>query len=273
MQAKSLITQRIFLVGCPRSGTTLFQRILAGHSRINSFPETHFFPKAYGLHPLKRWLTWPALNVRGLLKNFVLDIGRPDLIETAKLSLWEKEFQKPYLQILDQVSLDNGKDLWLEKTPRNLHFIKKIILRVPKVRFIHIVRPGTDVVASLYQVTHQYPDYWHGGWSIDKCIQRWNNDIRISQEWVGNKMHLIIPYPWLIENHQKAAQKTCNFLKIAYEESMLNHTDLTQIIRNEEKWKFSVANPIKKPTRKFELVFSQDEQAYILSRLISVDFC
>ncbi len=34
---------RIFLVGTPRSGTTLYQSIMAAHSQILSLPETHFF--------------------------------------------------------------------------------------------------------------------------------------------------------------------------------------------------------------------------------------
>ena len=38
------IKDRIFIVGCPRSGTTLLQSLLAAHPQIHSFPETHFFP-------------------------------------------------------------------------------------------------------------------------------------------------------------------------------------------------------------------------------------
>ncbi|MGL6135938.1 MAG: sulfotransferase, partial [Planktothrix sp.] len=34
---------RLFLVGCPRSGTTLLQSLLAAHSQIASFPESQFF--------------------------------------------------------------------------------------------------------------------------------------------------------------------------------------------------------------------------------------
>ncbi|NJL55543.1 sulfotransferase [bacterium] len=32
----------LFLVGCPRSGTTLLQSMLASHPQIASFPETKF---------------------------------------------------------------------------------------------------------------------------------------------------------------------------------------------------------------------------------------
>ena len=37
------LAQPIFVVGCPRSGTTLVQCILSASSHAFSLPETHFF--------------------------------------------------------------------------------------------------------------------------------------------------------------------------------------------------------------------------------------
>ena len=39
------VSTRVFLVGCPRSGTTLLQCLLAANSHLASFPETHFFER------------------------------------------------------------------------------------------------------------------------------------------------------------------------------------------------------------------------------------
>src|SRR5687768_3975926 len=38
---------RIFVVGCPRSGTTLVQSLLAAHSKIVTFTESHLFDKGF----------------------------------------------------------------------------------------------------------------------------------------------------------------------------------------------------------------------------------
>ena len=38
-----MIEKRVFLVGCPRSGTTLLQSMLHAHPSIYSLPETKFF--------------------------------------------------------------------------------------------------------------------------------------------------------------------------------------------------------------------------------------
>jgi hypothetical protein len=37
--------QRVFLLGCPRSGTTFLQAALSGHPAIASIPETAFFER------------------------------------------------------------------------------------------------------------------------------------------------------------------------------------------------------------------------------------
>jgi hypothetical protein len=61
--------QPVFIVGMPRTGTTLVERILSGHSQVVSIGEFTEFPRQYGLespeqvlpgmppgrHPRHRW--------------------------------------------------------------------------------------------------------------------------------------------------------------------------------------------------------------------------
>jgi hypothetical protein len=37
----------VFIVGCPRSGTTLLQRLLDCHPQVAVTPETHWIPRWY----------------------------------------------------------------------------------------------------------------------------------------------------------------------------------------------------------------------------------
>jgi len=46
MVSTRLAFTRIFLVGCPRSGTTLLQSMLARHDRVFTFPESHLFARS-----------------------------------------------------------------------------------------------------------------------------------------------------------------------------------------------------------------------------------
>ena len=48
----SAIERRIFIVGVPRSGTTLVQSLLASHTAMTSFTESHFFRKNFSIVPL-----------------------------------------------------------------------------------------------------------------------------------------------------------------------------------------------------------------------------
>ncbi len=43
----SVIEGRIFVVGAPRSGTTLVQSLIASHSQVTSFTESHFFSRHF----------------------------------------------------------------------------------------------------------------------------------------------------------------------------------------------------------------------------------
>ena len=45
------IDRRIFVVGVPRSGTTLVQSLLAAHSQVTSFTESHFFSRYFRALP------------------------------------------------------------------------------------------------------------------------------------------------------------------------------------------------------------------------------
>ena len=57
-----------------------------------SHPETHFFSMAYPKTQLKRWVTWPALNVRGVLERFLQEIERPDLLSEIKIGLFDRNY-------------------------------------------------------------------------------------------------------------------------------------------------------------------------------------
>src|SRR5258708_1312957 len=73
----------VFIVGCPRSGTTLLQRIVDAHPQIAITPETHWIPKFFkdgtGLTPdgsLTPSLVAALLNYRTLPSR---EMGREQL--------------------------------------------------------------------------------------------------------------------------------------------------------------------------------------------------
>ena len=76
MPPDSGIEKRVFVVGVPRSGTTLVQSLLATHSTATSFTESHFFSRHYALLPL---LGTPILtrNPGPRLREFLAENPEP----------------------------------------------------------------------------------------------------------------------------------------------------------------------------------------------------
>jgi len=280
MYINTTIKQRVFIVGCPRSGTTLLQGMLATHSRIRSFPETHFFTTAYPQNPLRRWITWPALNVRSFWKPFLTKLNRLDLLKLTKNSVFSRDYASKFVSLLDFLTIESQKDIWVEKTPRHLHVIDQIKNVVPNAKFIHIVRDGPSVVASIYKVTNEKPSLWtqgrsriFSGYTVQQCVDRWNKDILITTRYRDSSNHIIVNYKSLVASPTSVLLKISDFLKIDYEQAMeYSEESFHQIVDGDEVWKANNAKPIQQIKSKFEDVFSLSEQKYVLDNLVKPFF-
>jgi hypothetical protein len=271
--ASELVESRVFVVGCPRSGTTLLQSTLAGHPLIQTFPETQFFTWAFRRNWLKRALMWPAWAVRGRLESFVRELNREDLVPLAHVGLFQRDYYRPFIEVLDLLTLEAKREIWVEKTPRHLEFIDEIRRCVPRARFIHIIRDGQDVVASLYEVTRKYPKVWHGALTIDQCIRYWNKAISVSAAWAGHPDHYMVRYENLVKNLEAVDKALCSFLKIAYDQGMLDYVQaFGRIVRSKETgWKKGILGSLEVSNSKFESIFTAREQEYILGHLLDLD--
>ena len=104
------IQQRLFLVGCPRSGTTLLQSFLAAHSEIYSFPESHFFNWLFFPGSLRTRLGLASNEIESQMLKFLAKIQRPELEKhLPKYGLFAKQYVDSFVQILDQLTLENPR--------------------------------------------------------------------------------------------------------------------------------------------------------------------
>jgi hypothetical protein len=272
---KQKLTTNIFLVGCPRSGTTLLQSLLAAHSDILSFPETKFFMYLIPEYePRRKFFGIIPRRLKTVVKDFLDKIERAEKIKQFSQRIFIKQYVKQFIKILDELTFAQGKSIWLEKTPGHVQKISVIKKYVPDAKFIHIVRNGSDVVASLYEVTQKYPKVWRGPWDIDTCIDRWINDIEITRRYINQPNHTLVRYEDLVANPEKVLRKLCEFIGVEFSETMLeDYRDVAkQLIRDREKWKAPVSGKIQSTnSQKFYQVFDEAQQQYILDRLSSVN--
>ncbi len=204
---------RTFLVGCPRSGTTLLQSLLFGHPNVISFPETFFFVHALNaegkLHSL-------GLASVGAQRGFE-SLAQLGLIHPGQRRRWaairtERGCARTFTRALDGATARADKALWLEKTPSHLHRVTAIERYVPRAKFVHIIRRGTAVVASLYDVTHRHTEAWGEPRDIDDCAKRWQHDVRASLVHVGKPNHAFVAYEDLVADPDAVLMRLCGFL-------------------------------------------------------------
>jgi hypothetical protein len=262
------INSRFFLVGAPRSGTTLLQSFLAAHSRINSFPETHFFIRIAGTDKSLIKYKIPFFNnLRYCRLKKKIGLGRCRL-KCLKMRCLVKLF----VHDLDCLTILKKKQVWIEKTPAHLHCIDLIQNNINNVRFIHIIRNGKDVVASLFKATNDYPLEWGGRKrSVEECVERWNLDVKLSEEYlIDNERHFIIKYEELVNNPEQELTKLFKWMKIDFEFDILDKYSIaaSEIIGKDEKWKNNnFDRRIRKVSDTFETVFSLEQKEYINKNL------
>ncbi len=264
-----MIQSRIFVVGCPRSGTTLLQSLIGAHPSVFAFPETHF------LFPIiRKWgFTLPFVRSRRHLKSFVqLEQVGID----PKVAKWMsvKDYVQAFIQAFDEITLQQDRAIWSEKTPRHLLYIDTIERNVAAAKFIHIIRDGRDVVASLFKVTSEHPKEWGGARTLDQCIAMWNGDISLSLRHKVKPNHHYVLYSDLVAKPIDTLSSVCESIRIKYSEKMLANYPMVaeRLIGSNESWKIETLSSISPShSRNFLTYLTQDQQDYVCRRLKNHD--
>src|SRR5579859_4394270 len=163
----------LFVVGCPRSGTTWVQRLLASHPRIRTGQESDVFDQYIGPQ-LRAWEQElnPEASGRG-------GVGLGCYFQDADF----RRLLKGYLvQLLEPMvgRLAPG-ELFLEKTPGHVLFIPEIHALLPRARFIHVLRDARDTVASLLGASRS----WGRAWAPRQARQAawtWVNHVQAARQ-------------------------------------------------------------------------------------------
>jgi len=271
----SAISERAFLVGCPRSGTTLLQSMLMAHPEIHSFPETKFFIRSFGgrwrwmLHETLRGGYLWYLIVRWLVENGYLTRGD---VYNIPLSWSKTEMVEVFRGVLDCLTAEQEAEVWIEKTPRHLHCMDAIQRHMPAAQFIHIVRDGRAVVASMYKLAYTHPDTWGHYQSIDRIIQRWNRCIKDTLRYADDDRHTVVRYERLVETPRQVLQEFSSTLNVKYNSAMIEdfHHQAARVVKPHEAWKKGTTTSSSLENRgldKFHSVLSIKQQEYVSDHL------
>jgi len=267
-----MLIQRIFIVGCERSGTTLLQALLGANSQIATFPESHLYDKLLGGRRWRLILGLASRNARPRLKEYLSELGCEQMeIGLSRFALTNRQFSQSFIRLLDTITLEQGKSIWVEKTPGHLYFVDEIEKLVKGASFIHIVRNGPDNVASLYEIGLKYADEWRSNYKdIDMCIRRWIRAVKLSTCYSSKENHILIRYENLVAEPKVVLDSLCSFIGVPYEGEMLSDypSVAAQVILDKEPWKTTTGRPIgAEKNRKFTDLFDDNQRKYILENI------
>jgi len=199
----------IFVVGCPRSGTTVLGTCLAAHAELGGGDESsfltalaHVYESLYmGRNPRQ----WAPLS-KYLSEESMIAVTRryADAI------------------LFSRLSRENKKRL-VDHTPWYVKIIPFITLLYPSATVIHIIRDGRQVARSLMK---SYQDgYSWAGHDIASCAKLWSECVRSGQE-AGRKMnhesYREVRYEQLCENPLGVLSDLVEWLGLEMEEAVLS---------------------------------------------------
>jgi hypothetical protein len=251
------VTLRVFVVGCPRSGTTLLQCLLAAHPRMLSFPESHFFARILPLPERQREQQLRSFSRAAGLGPLEWDVPRHGRDAAAYI--------RAFIKLLDRAAALQGRDIWVEKSPIHVRHIDTITEHVGKAKFVHIVRNPVDVIASLNRVGKEFPETWTRTHSLEVCKRRWLKDVHCSLQFRTHPDHHFLRYENLVTHPSEVLGGVCSFLEVAYVESMNGrHAELApSLILHHERWKAGALEPVRSASPRLTTASSVSESALL----------
>ena len=256
--------KRVFIVGCPRSGTTLLQTLLAANGRLVSPPETHFFSYVVP-RSLAKYLGLASRAGRRRALSHMKKIG---LDFRAPASNWISDWSEALVQCFDTLALAESANGWIEKTPVHLHFVDLIGRLIPDAQFVHVVRNCKDTCASLYEASNQFPEAWGGKRSARECAERWVHDFMISESKIRDPRHKVVIYEKLVSSSEDVMSEVLEFLNVKSvtwqpSEKMFRQA-FQKAVLHDEPWKeFRVK--VEASSGKFRTVFDAEDQSLVES--------
>jgi hypothetical protein len=221
----------LFIVGCPRSGTTLLQRIVDAHPQITVTPETHWIPrylpkfqekapegratKRFLRHLLRyRRFSQLGLNPRKLKK--LVKSGDP-LSYASFVSA-----------VFDLYGKAQGKTMVGDKTPGYARDIPVLHSLWPEAKFVHLIRDGRDVCLSALSWKKPGKLFVRAaGWGEDPVMTAalwWEWHVRLGREDgqpLGPQRYQEIRYEALVNDAEGEVKRLCTFLDVPFDKAML----------------------------------------------------
>ena len=189
----------IFVVGCPRSGTTLTRLILDSHPAISAGPESRFL---WGLRAIEE-NNWSTLADFGL-----------------GLDEWHAHVRSLFEAFHLRYAEHQGKRRWADKSPDYALMLDYIDVLYPDAQIVHIVRDPRDVI-----------DAWRRfyGWkSVGRAARAWVRYVRSAHEFAvryGEDKVMELRYEDLVREPEPSLRALFTWLGESWDSGVLDFAE------------------------------------------------
>jgi tetratricopeptide (TPR) repeat protein len=199
VDASSVSVQPIFIVGMPRSGTTLVERIIGQNPQVFNAGEQE------------------AMEFLAAELNQKIVSGQLPATEKISSQQWS-ELRNLYLQKLPEIS----KPIFTDKLPHNFRHVGIIHKLFPEARIIQLHRDPQDVCLSIYSraftAGHNYANRWqdlaHFYSECERLMAHWSS--------MNSPRILDLKYEDLVENPEYYAKQLVEFCGFEWGSSYLD---------------------------------------------------
>ncbi|MDB4244181.1 tetratricopeptide repeat protein [bacterium] len=190
---KSAITPTpIFILGMPRSGTTLIQQIISSHSDVHGAGELSFISQFGG---------YLALDTATINTAAILQFRERYLLELSKQS--------------------NGEPFVTDKMPQNFCFIPLICAAFPEAKIIHVKRSAAAICWSNYKnFFSKGLGYSYSLQDVVHYYRLYANLVDLWQSKYGNRIYHL-HYEHLITAQENETNRLIEYLELPWEEACL----------------------------------------------------
>lgn len=268
----------VFVLGNPRSGTTLLRLLIASHPDFAIPPECGF---AVWLRS-QGW-SWRAEynNESGEIDRFLVALNDCRKYETWDLSdekiVEQIQLRQPqnYSELVTCVYLAYVSEykptarFWGDKNNFHMVHVNDISGMFPQCRFVHIVRDVRDIACSyreLATLETNSPYRPNLPSSVESIASQWNENIGAvgsSFEKVPTRQRCSVRYEDLVNNPKATLTRLCEFLEVPFNEEMLEFHRLNLEPDNTMDWKKLTRKPVSgNQVGRFRRLLSPDEIKY-----------
>ncbi len=188
----------VFIVGMPRSGTTLVEQVLAAHSRVAALGEVEVVP---------RLLRGPYARVTG--ESFPAGAGQVGGGTAAGLAAWCRDAYR---------CLAPGAGMVTDKLPHNFLHLGLLARLLPEARFVHCVRHPLDTCLSCYCTDFARLHRW--AYDLEEIGGYWLLYRRLMTHWqqvLGERL-FEVSYEELVGDFEPAARRLLAHCGLAWED-------------------------------------------------------